>query len=277
MTFVDRQVPRAGEVFLDHVGWFLPSLADAAVFERLGFPLTPYTVHQNADPKGGAPVKAGTANRCAMLRRGYLELLEAVPGLDTPITREHQRALARYTGVHLLAFTVGDAAAEQARVAAAGFAPQPVIMLRRATDIGEAKFNVIRTAPEKMPEGRIQMLTQETPDIVWQDRFIARHNGIDALAGVVLEVADPFEAAARYGRYLGRPPQGDIIVLDRGRLSFRRGGGIVPRIAVVELIARDLDRTRNYFRGRGIAAAERDGALTVEAAGAALVIYNQPP
>ena len=277
MSFADRQVPAPGEIFLDHVGWFLPSLAETEAFARLGFPLTPYTAHQNADPQGGPPVRSGTANRCAMLRLGYLEFLEAVPGLDTPLTRAHHAAVARYAGVHLLAFTVADAAAEAARLAAAGFAPEPVVLLRRATDIGEARFSVLRTALERMPEGRIQTLVQETPEIVWRETFIARDNGIDALAGVVLEVADPAEAAARYARYLGRPAAANRIVLDRGRLSFRRGTGILPRMSAVELVSRDLDRTRAYLKARGIAVPERDGALAVDAAGAALVIYNQPP
>jgi hypothetical protein len=152
-----------------------------------------------------------------------------------------------------------------------------VVLLRRGTDIGEARFSVVRTALERMPEGRIQTLVQETPDIVWQERFIARDNGIDALAGVVLDVADPAEAAARYGRYLSRPAAANRVVLDRGRLTFRRGGGIVPRMSAVELVSRDLALTRDYLKSHGIAGSDRDGALTVEAAGAALVIYNQPP
>jgi hypothetical protein len=197
VSFADRQVPAPGEIFLDHVGWFLPSLTEAEAFARLGFPLTPYTAHQNADPKGGLPVRSGTANRCAMLRLGYLEFLEAVPDLDTPLTRQHRAAVARYAGVHLLAFTVADAAVEAARLATAGFAPDPVVLLRRPTDVGEARFSVVRTALERMPEGRIQTLVQETPDIVWQERFIARDNGIDALAGVVLDVADIWASPPR--------------------------------------------------------------------------------
>jgi hypothetical protein len=76
---------------------------------------------------------------------------------------------------------------------------------------------------------------------------------------------------------LGQPAAANRVVLDRGRLTFRRGSGIVPRMSAVELVSRDLDLTRGYLKAHGIAAAERDGELTVEAAGAALVIYNQPP
>lgn len=271
----DRQVPAPGEIYLDHVGWFVGDMGEAAAFERLGFPLTPYTVHSNAGLDGGPPVPSGTANRCAMLRCGYLEILEAVG--DTPLARQHRQALARYTGVHLLAFTCADAGAEAARLSAAGFKPEPTVRLRRTTEAGEARFSVVRIAPDVMPEGRVQLLVQETPGVVWQDRFIARDNGIHALLGVVLEVADPDEAAARFGRFLGRAASGDRIDLDRGRLGFVHGAGLVPRMATVELISRDLDLTRRYFAARGIEAAERDGTLIVDAAGAALAIYNQPP
>jgi hypothetical protein len=275
MPFVDRQVPATGEIFLDHVGWFLPGIAAAGAFERLGFPLTPYTKHQNADAAGNqAP--SGTANRCAMLRRGYLEFLEAVPDMDTPLTQQHHAAVARYAGLHLLAFTCADPAAEERRIAAAGIRTQPLVRLRRPTDVGEARFGVIRAALDEFPEGRVQLLSQETPEVVWQEQFIARDNGIDALLGVVIAVADPGEAAARFGRFLGRAPDGNRILLDRGRLGFVRGGGIVPRMTTVELVSRDLDLTRRFLAGRGVPCAERDGAIAIaasEAAGASLMIY----
>ena len=126
-----------------------------AAFERLGFTLTPFVAQSNADPAGGPPKPAGTGNRCAMLRRGYLEILAAVDGADTLLAHQHRTAVARYVGVHLLAFTVADARAAHARLAAEGFAPLDPVHLRRpiATDGGEedVAFTVVRVPPPKAP------------------------------------------------------------------------------------------------------------------------------
>lgn len=272
MTQFEHQTPRAGEVYLDHVGWFVPDMTTAgAAFERLGFRLTPFVAQSNADPAGGPPKPAGTGNRCAMLRRGYLEILAAIDGIDTPLVRQHRAAVARYVGVHLLAFTVDDAVATRARLAAEDFAPLEPVHLRRpiATDDGEAEvaFTVVRVPPAKMPEGRIQFLTQETPDLVWQERLIARDNGVAALAGALLCVADVDEAAARYSRFLGRPARGAngyaSIALDRGRLGFAtpaRARALLPGlnfvqpplVAAIALMADDVAAAKLFCRSRGI-------------------------
>lgn len=299
MARFDRQTPAGGEVYLDHVGWFVADMDRAgAAFERLGFALTPFVAQRNADPAGGPPAPAGTGNRCAMLRRGYLEVLAAVEGLDTPLVRQHNAAIARYVGVHLLAFTVADAPAAHARLAAAGFAPQDPVHLRRPIETetggaGEVAFTVIRVPPGAMAEGRVQILTQETPDLVWQDRLLARDNHIAALAGVLVCVADVDEAAARYARFLGRPTIGGgeyaTIALDRGRLGFASparcrallpGVNFVdpPVIAAVALRTDDLAATRLFLRARGIPIAfEGAGRICVDpgaAMGAALLIHG---
>ena len=67
----ESQTPSGSEVFLDHVGWFVPDMDElAGAMERLGFILTPFVAQQNADPNGGEPVLAGTGIRCALMRRG---------------------------------------------------------------------------------------------------------------------------------------------------------------------------------------------------------------
>src|SRR5256885_4933581 len=72
-----NQLPPPGTVFLDHVAHFVPEMeAAAAALERCGFRLTPFTAQTNR--VDGRPVPAGTGNRCAMLRQGYVEILTAV-------------------------------------------------------------------------------------------------------------------------------------------------------------------------------------------------------
>ena len=221
------QTPAGNQIFLDHVGWFVPDM-DAAgrQFEDLGFVLTPFVAQHNADPGGGPPVPAGTGNRCAMLRRGYLEILTASDGAETPLARQLNAAVARYTGLHLIAFTIDDADAAHTRLEAGGFAPLPPVHLRRPLELpdggkAEVAFTVLRVPPGVMEEGRVQMLRQETPDLVWQEHLLARDNGIAALGGVLLCVDDPVAVSHRFSGFTGRgAPGGEdkrVIGLDRGR------------------------------------------------------------
>ena len=120
-----------------------------------------------------------------MLERGYLEILTHVAALETMRARELRAGLARYTGLHLVAFTCADAEIESARLKSAGFDVHPTVRLRRPMPLdgggeGTVAFSVVRLPPGAMAEGRIQLLTQDTPDIVWQPSMIARDNAIAA-------------------------------------------------------------------------------------------------
>lgn len=86
MAWTDRQLPEDGEIFVDHFAHFVPDMdAASEAMARLGFVLSPYTPQVSAAGPGQPPLPAGTANRCALLRRGYLEIL--TPIADTPLGR----------------------------------------------------------------------------------------------------------------------------------------------------------------------------------------------
>ena len=250
------------------MGWFVSDMEEAgAAFARLGFPLTPFTVHRNED-EAGNQVPTGTANRCAMLGRGYLEILTDVDGLDTPFSRAHRAAIARYEGLHLIAFTVDDVEAEARRLGDAGFGPQPVANLRRPMPVDgggeeEAGFSVLRVAPGTMAEGRMQILRHETPDVVWQPSMIPRDNAISGLSGVVICTGDPAEAAGRYARFTGLGQEDAGIALDRGRLDFVDPAGLsrilpgarppsLPFVAAVVLESADIAATRQFVGAAGV-------------------------
>ena len=73
---VDRQLPVGDEIFLDHVGHFVPDPEAARrALGRAGFRATPVSVQVNPDPAGGPPRPSGTGNLTAMFRRGYAEVL----------------------------------------------------------------------------------------------------------------------------------------------------------------------------------------------------------
>jgi hypothetical protein len=290
------QLPQSGQIFLDHIAWMVPDIAAAApVFERLGFPLTPYSVHGDRDPTTGALMPVGTANRLAMLPRGYIEILTTVEGVDSPDTRHAQSSMARHVGVHLLAFTVTDPAAEAKRIAAAGIAMRPVINLRRTIEAedgrpAEVAFTVVRAEFAHFPEARMQLLAHHTPEHMWQRRYLPQDNAIEALAGATILSDDPAEAAARFSSFLGRslePGAWPLIKLDRGFLKFVDARGAAeqfgriadppaPAVAAITLTSRDLDRTRDFLLSQGL----RPGAIDAshllidqsEALGAHLVI-----
>jgi len=272
------QLPEAGEIFLDHVAWMVPDIAKAAtVFEQLGFPLTPYAVHGNRDPVTGVLDPVGTANRLAILERGYLEILTAVDGLDTPSTRHMKKAIDHHTGVHLLAFSVPDATEAAREIAARSVELQPTVHLRRTveTDSGEqaeASFTVVRAAFEQFPEARVQVLTHHTAEHVWQRRFLSRESGLVGLLEAAIVTANPHEAALRFTAFLGRPVEKDgsslLIRLDRGALRIvdargaaERYGRIsrppMPAVCAITLTSSNLDQTRYFFLSQGL----RPGAI----------------
>ncbi|WP_162906836.1 VOC family protein [Algihabitans albus] len=286
-----RQLPQKGEIFLDHVAHFVPDLARASTFfERIGFRLTPFTEQRNRTPEG--LVSAGMANRCAMLREGYLELLTAVG--DTELAGQFHAATDRYVGLHLIAFSLADPQAAHATLVTEGFKPRaPVTLTRPVEDpqgeTREARFTVLRVPPEAMPEGRVQVLQHHTEELVWQERRLTHDNGVVSLKGVLLVVADPEETARRFGRFVGRAPRRRdarwLLDLDRGACVFvapedldsvAPGVGVAPSaarpsppvIVATALGSSDTELTRDRFQAGGLEA-------TMPAPGEAL--YRFPP
>jgi hypothetical protein len=213
MKAADRQRPPPGELCLDHLGHFVPDLAAAtAVWEKLGFRVTPVSHHEVS----GKP--AGTSNRCVMLEEGYLELL--APTMDTPHAQRVRDRIERFVGVHLACFGTPDAAAEQRRLAGHGFEPEPLVNLERAVEGGRARFNVVYVPPGRMAEGRIQYCEHLAPEHVWREGYVNAFR----LRAVYVVADDPEEVAARWGRFGGllpRPEDGFV------RLDTARGRVII--------------------------------------------------
>src|SRR5690348_11905973 len=191
----ELQRPPPGALFVDHVSHFVADLdAAAGVFEALGFRVTPVSVQRT--PEG--PV--GASNRCVMLEDGYIELL--APTHDTPAASRMRAFMSRgsarpRSGIHLVCFGTPDAEGEQQRLAAHGFAPQPLVDLQRETAAGTAKFKVVRPAPEAMPEGRIQFVEQLTPEIIWRGADVNAYG----LREIFVAADDLPSAAARWAEF----------------------------------------------------------------------------
>jgi hypothetical protein len=278
---VDRRLPVGDEIFLDHVAHFVADAnAAARALAQAGFTTTPQSIQVNPDPGGGAPRPTGTGNVTAMLDRGYIEFLFKTA--DTPLAKQFDTAMARYRGLHLVAFAVADAAGTHARLATAGFALQPVVDMQRPVETAEgagvAAFSIVRPQPGEMPEGRIQVLTHRTEATVWQERWLTHRNGAMGLIDVAIVEPDVAEAAARFARFLGRPAAfdrfGQSITLDRGRVQFMSSlmlaqslPGLeipaLPFICAYGVAVHSLAATAASLDAGGIAFTRRSGCLVV--------------
>jgi hypothetical protein len=260
---------------LDHVGVVGRDVAVLAVeFERLGFCLTPLARHA-----GGR-----TGNRNVMLRGGYIELLSVVDGGSSATL---DAFLARYAGIHILALAIDDETATLARLHRAGFPQAALSRTDRAVDDADptgprARFTLV-TTPDP-PEGRIHLIRHESPEALWQERFLHHPNHAVALEDVVLAVADPAATAARMSRLAGRPVVPDAaggyaLDLARGRVRMLPAGALgavfgdaavpaLPWIAGVTLATDDANAAlRHGLEERAIPFRMRGDALLTQAGG----------
>ena len=266
------QIPAPGDYVLDHIGFFVPDMEKgSAALERLGFFLTPWTPQQHSLGPDQPVVPAGTGNRLALLEWGYLELLS--PFAEGPVADQMRDAIRRYTGLHLIALGTADAATDHARIATAGFATIPLVDLQRKLDTpkgpGMVRFSVARVPPATMPEGRIQFCQHLTPENQWQERWMKVVNGARALTDIVLCVADPDEAAHRYGRFFDRAARrlpvggwaldlqrGRVVILSKDALGTALPGIDVPTLpfmAAFAVEAPDLASVRALLAANGVA------------------------
>ncbi|MDH4094633.1 MAG: VOC family protein, partial [Betaproteobacteria bacterium] len=238
---------------------FVPDLDKAgALLEALGFAVTPVSAQVTQDGP------AGTSNRCVMLNEGYLEFL--TPTADTPNAQRMRKSMRRYRGVHLVCFGTPTAQEEHFRLQQHGFAPQPIVSLERQVEGGrKVRFSVVRAAPGRMPEGRIQYVEHLAPGAIWQPRHLRHRNGVLGLAAAYVVAADPARAAARWARFMGGLPRRDgrlvSLQTDRGRVLFGTRAqvqallGAAPRspgIAGYALACRDPGAFARRCRAAGL-------------------------
>ncbi len=280
---------------LDHVGLMGHDLgALARLYERLGFALTPLSQHSGALKPGKKPAQWGTGNRCAMLPHGYVELLAVVD--PTRFANRVPEFLARYAGLHVIAFGCRDAAAEEDRLRRSGFPIVGQLALERAIEVDGAermlRFVLIRLAPDAMPEGRILLIEHKTRELLWRPEVTVHPNGAASLAEVVIAVADVGEAAERYSRLLGFPSASDracrTIRLSRGRCTLvspdrladvlpGASAPAVPFIAGLRIDVADLPATEALLANAGVPFRRADGRLVVAAehAGGATCVFGR--
>ena len=278
------QVPTSGEVVIDHLAHWVPNeKAASARLAALGFTMAPLSHQVTRAAPDAPPVSAGTANRTIMLRQGYIEILTTTG--DTPNARTLQQGMMRYVGVHLIAFGLSDPDATSARLQEAGFAPLPIVRLEREIETeagtpGHVRFRVLRVAADSMPEGRVQFCNHLTPENMWQGRWLDHVNGAVGLRSILIAVADPVEAAGRFGHFTGRPAKrrddgamtlafdrGTIVIVDIEHAQHLLGAPVpaIPCIAAYALTVADPAATRRHLVTNKVFVTDSGQSMLVDA------------
>ena len=234
---------------LDHTGQMRADLdAGAAALERLGFLLSPETPQQGAVPGEDGMRPWATANRCALFREGYLELIGIrAPDRFNPWTR----FLARYEGIHIAAFRCNSADEAWPGLAAQGFAPP--VQRARSTPAGDMRFRNIFSEDASWPEGRIIVIEHQTPEVLWRPELLEHPNGALALRQCLFVSDRPDELASRLAAF-GAELAGCAALSAEAYADLFPGEAAppLPCMAGHVITFVDLDRAIRLMEGNGV-------------------------
>jgi catechol 2,3-dioxygenase-like lactoylglutathione lyase family enzyme len=264
---------------LDHAGILVHDLDKAAAqFRRLGFQLTTRGYHTLPATPGGERPRVGTGNNCAMMRRGYVELI----GITDPQYEGRMRAdLELYEGLHLVAFGTSDATAAAEDVRAAGFAAEGPRVIERPIEEKLAQFEIVDFPAETLRGSHLFAIRHATPDLLWKPDLLTHPNTAESLEAVVIAVEDTEGLAGRLGRLLSIAASQGTLSLAAGRLIFVDGAWMashvpgpspaLPFIAGLTISVRDIEATSDWLTTSGVSFKQCLGGLRVaptEACGA---------
>ncbi len=251
---------------LDHTGAIVEDLAvGAARWEKLGFTLSPQSRQSGRMPGRDEEGPWATANRCAIFQRGYLELIGVVDaGCFNPWTR----FIGRFEGLHLLALRVANADAAYAALSERTDTLNPPVQRARRLDVDgtiEAmRFRNIFSRDEAYPEGRYIVLEHQTPEFLWQRRFMSHPNGAQALSAALVCADDVPAQRARLEIVTGVSSQNGTDGIER---FFPSGGGCIELHATAAFEKRYGWRpvSTPCFAGVEVSFASREQARTLMA------------
>jgi len=267
-----------------------------ATYEKLGFVLTPLSIHQWST-KPGEPIRpSGSANRCAIFRGNYLEITAQISeGAAGKSQIRRTRWLKRYEGLHIICFNSEEMTGVDVRLREAGFTTTGVVALERDVDTPEgkrtAKFERVLFAESEEPEELVQVAHHLTPKVVFQERYMTHPNKAIALSDVICCVSDPDEYESKYTRITGRPavrrgvkrvislPLSRVTIVSPGDLGQVIPGASAPSlpyIAGLGLVSEDLGAVDRLLSEREIPSDKIDGKIIVAASTAcgAAVIFE---
>jgi hypothetical protein len=283
-----------------HLGIVTRDLTGAVTkYENLGFVFTPLSFPEFPLSPGGAPEVVGVANRHAIFRNGYLEMLGVVDAARWASISASQRGpfdidkpLKRHEGLHVMHFGTEDLDGVRARLIKDGLNPSAIRPFQRMVETPEGsglmRARCLSFAPETNPEALFQIVQHETPELALQPRFMAHPNGALALSEAILCVEDPEEVAGRYGRYAGhsvarRGPlhvidleEARLVVISCQDLAMVLPGEVAPTAPYLAgfTVTADVDQAAAFLHRQEIPFRGHNGRIVVsrrDACGSAVV------
>lgn len=274
---------RPGDIdSVNHVGVAVRDLDRAsALYEALGFTLSPLSVHFGSTRPDQPPEPLATGNRCAIFPHNYVEVL----GIVNPGKPDWSwgKFLERFQGGHIICFGCKDANVVHERLSHTDIKTSDVVLLQR--DIGTpdgvrtARFDCVHFDRAQTPEGLIQAARHRNPEYVHQERYLSHRNGARALSEVVLTTSDPEAKAKHYETLTNRKAtrSGNRFKIDLPLVStliFTTPEGIAdylpgslfsppPSIAAMGFAVADLAKVEDLLK---------QGKFTVVKAGGKLIV-----
>lgn len=290
----------SASVKLDHIGVAIRELERGReAYERLGFRLTPRSIHRGSPSPGAPVIPFGSGNHCAMFHEGYLEVV----GLTDPTIYSNVRAfVAKYEGAHIVAFGVASADATYAELSARGVPIEPARELERDAAYGPAGKELRRAAfrnmyfdPARYPEAKLLYIEHLTREVLWQPHLLDHPNGVVAIRDVFLCTAGAHAATNKYSELFGAAAKatgegswrialahGHVWIETPAAWERRAPGAMTPPLpapAGIGFRVQSLAATRELLAGRGIAVREGlDGGVWVgpaDACGVTLYFFEQ--
>ena len=262
---------------LDHVGIATRDLdAGERTFRNLGFNLTPRSFHRGSRAPGEPMEEWGSGNHCAMLERGYVEVI----GLTDPAKFSSVKSmLDMYQGTHIVAFKPQSIRQVHDILAARDFPVDDIRELERMAAYGLDRQDRRRVAFRNMywtrshfTEARLQYTEHLTPDVMWQPHLLEHPNGALGLSHVFLCAPDASILAQKLAPMLGvsllttrdddcddcalRLSSSQVKILNPAAWNdWAPGTALPPLPAPVGLgvEVKSLVETRSYFAQHGIA------------------------
>jgi len=182
--------------------------AAAALFEAIGFTLTPRGFHS-----------LGSMNHLMMFGTDYLELL------GVPEGGGHQRPDLDVApiGINGLVFKTDNVDDIYAHMQAIGIDGDPPKAFSRPVDVPEgtldAKFRTVTVRADVFPGGRVYFCEHGTPELVWRPEWQSHAAGVTAIPEFVIASTKADAEAADFARLLNTDTADGVVAFDGGQLS----------------------------------------------------------
>lgn len=200
---------------LHHIGLVNKNLElSSACYAKLGFTLTPVSIPRIVLEPGAVAETLGVANRHAIFSNSYLELLGITDPVKWASVSKEKRGpydldavLNRYEGLHVMHFGTDHINMVKERLDYQGIQCSHVKQFQRnvQTENGERmmKARTISFPPNFNPEGLLQIAQHDTPELVFQERYMHHPNGAMALTEILIVTDTPAGYASKYELYTG--------------------------------------------------------------------------